>query len=166
MSTDQMPQYEDRPRAREMRGPKLTFTPRLIASACIGGLLLIGIIVMLTRGSAKQSASSTTTASESVPVAPQESATVEQVSALMNSLKKHILVPSDMPQVMQITNPEELIKKDVFFVGSEMDDVLMVFSKAGKAIIYSPKRDLIVNVGPVQIEPDATVKAPEEKTER
>jgi hypothetical protein len=52
---------------------------------------------------------------------------------------------------MQITNPEELIRKDAFFTGSTSGDILLIYKNARKAIIYSPSRDIIVNAGPVQV---------------
>ncbi|MCU0660002.1 MAG: hypothetical protein MUD00_00045 [Candidatus Pacebacteria bacterium] len=36
-----------------------------------------------------------------------------------------------------------------FFKGAQKGDKLVVFPTTGKAIIYSPERDIIVNVGPV-----------------
>jgi hypothetical protein len=42
-------------------------------------------------------------------------------------------------------------KEQPFLAGSQNGDILMVYTGIGKAIVYSPARDLIVNVGPVQM---------------
>jgi len=72
-----------------------------------------------------------------------------QVKSLVNKVGKLILLPEGTPAIFDIKDPMTLIPQQAFFVGSEKGDQLLVYPQIGKAIIYSPKRNLIVNVGPV-----------------
>ncbi|MDB5187772.1 MAG: hypothetical protein JWO50_292 [Candidatus Kaiserbacteria bacterium] len=74
----------------------------------------------------------------------------EQSRMLIASVSKHMLLPSnETPEVYEIKDPATLAKQQVFFADAQVGDELLVFSQAGKAIIYSPGRDVIVNVGPI-----------------
>ncbi len=69
--------------------------------------------------------------------------------ALLDKVKGMMILPNEDPAIFIIQDPESLIKQQPFFVGSQKDDRLLLYPKAGKAIIYSPSRNIIVNVGPI-----------------
>jgi hypothetical protein len=67
------------------------------------------------------------------------------------AIAKKILLPKDRiaPRVAIVTDPVLLTEEQEFYRGAEAGDVLVVFEESRRAIIYSPRRDIIVNVGPV-----------------
>lgn len=74
----------------------------------------------------------------------------KDIDDLVVKVSKHIILPpSDSPVVFDVTDPVELVKNQTFFIGSETGDKLLIYPIQAKAIIYSPRRDVIVNVGPV-----------------
>lgn len=147
------PQQVERP----MQRSRPSFRGIAIGIICI--LLSAALIYVLMSGDSSTVVEQTQPQQPTAPVTETElkqaasPESVEQVQAVLQGLAKHILLPSQAPQVMQIMNPDELIQKDPFFTGSESGDVLLIYKDAGKAIVYSPRRDIIVNVGPVQVEP-------------
>jgi hypothetical protein len=60
-----------------------------------------------------------------------------------------ILPKGEEPVMATITDAAALIKEQPFYAGSKNGDVVLMYQKALKAIIYSPERDIIVNVGPI-----------------
>lgn len=72
-------------------------------------------------------------------------------SAYIEAIGKKILLPKDNvpPRIAVITDPALLTGEQEFYRGAEAGDVLVVFETSKRAIIYSPRRDIIVNVGPV-----------------
>ena len=136
--------------------PRRGLSIRMMLSIGIALLLCAALIYILTRGD------STTVIEQKkegqTPISGQELAQTTSTQAtvdpekILTGLRKHILLPDGTPQMMQINNPDELIQKDAFFKGSETGDVLLIYREAGKALVYSPQRDIIVNVGPVQVD--------------
>ncbi len=69
---------------------------------------------------------------------------------LIQQVSKHMLLPTDEePVIFDVTDPQALVSQQAFFNGAEKGDRLLVYSKVAKAIIYSPSRDMIINVGPI-----------------
>ncbi|MBU6370614.1 MAG: hypothetical protein KGH93_00520 [Patescibacteria group bacterium] len=79
-----------------------------------------------------------------------------QVSDLIAKVGKLVILPSDeQPIVATINDAATLVKQQAFYTGAENGDVVIVYQKAAKAIVYSPSRNIIVNVGPVFQQPAA-----------
>lgn len=73
-----------------------------------------------------------------------------QVKELIAKVGKLIILPiGEEPVVAFINDAEALIKDQVFYKGAKNGDAVLVYQKASKAIVYSPDRNLIVNVGPI-----------------
>jgi hypothetical protein len=73
----------------------------------------------------------------------------------INRVSKLIVLPKEeTPVIATITDASALMVKEPFYTGSENGDVVLMYQKALKAIIYSPGRNIIVNVGPVYIPPE------------
>lgn len=93
---------------------------------------------------------------------PEARAKAETVK-LVKEVKKLMLLPeSDVPAVFDIQDPTLLASQQAFFVGAQKGDKLLVYPQIGKAIIFSPSRHIIINVGPVtfdQAKNSAGVKA-------
>jgi len=78
-------------------------------------------------------------------------------SNLIKKLAKHILLPKDeKPVIATINDAASLAKDQIFYKDAENGDVVFVFQKAAKAIIYSPDRDIIINVGPIFLQDKQT----------
>ncbi len=70
---------------------------------------------------------------------------VQRVGELM------ILPQGEDPAIYNIDNPDVLKKEQAFFANAEKGDKLLLYPKNSKAIIYNPTRNIIVNVGPINI---------------
>ncbi len=69
---------------------------------------------------------------------------------ILGKVSKLIVLPNgEEPVVATITDAAALVKEQPFYVGSQNNDVVLMYQKALKAIIYSPERNIIVNVGPI-----------------
>ncbi len=73
-----------------------------------------------------------------------------QVKELIANVGKLIILPTgEEPVIATINDAAALIKDQVFYKGAKNGDVVLVYQKASKAIVYSPDRNVIVNVGPI-----------------
>jgi len=78
-----------------------------------------------------------------------------ETAALIKEVSKYMILPADdQPAIFDITDPAQLSAQQAFFADAIQGDKLLVYSKTAKAIIYSPSRKLIVNVGPVTFDQD------------
>lgn len=76
-----------------------------------------------------------------------------------------LLLPAGKPTLLTVADPEALAAQQPFFRGSIAGDKLLIYKDAGKAILYSPARHLIVNVGPITADGAAKTPATGEQTE-
>lgn len=84
-----------------------------------------------------------------------------QLQAVLAKLATHMVLPTgEVPQIGQIDDPVQAAKTQPFVAGAQKGDLLIVYVKALKAIVYSPSRDLIVNVGPVSMNNQAPAGTP------
>lgn len=74
---------------------------------------------------------------------------------LVSQVSKLMILPDETPAIFNIQDPEKLVSQQLFFKGAEKDDKLMVFQKAGKAVLYSPSKNKIINVGPITFDQPA-----------
>jgi hypothetical protein len=73
-----------------------------------------------------------------------------QVKDIIAKVSKLILLPTgEDPVVATINDAATLSKDQAFYKGSKNGDIVLVYQKAAKAVIYSPDRNIIVNVGPI-----------------
>ena len=84
-----------------------------------------------------------------------------QIADLIAKVGKLVILPSgEQPVIATITDAASLIKTQAFYSGAINGDVVLVYQKAAKAIVYSSSRNLIVNIGPVIVQqPAATSTA-------
>jgi len=91
------------------------------------------------------------TVKNAVPVASEMEQA--QVKELIAKVSKLIILPTgEEPVVATINDAAALVKDQIFYKGAKNGDVVLVYQKASKAIVYSPERNIIVNVGPVVLE--------------
>ena len=72
------------------------------------------------------------------------------VAETVAAVGKLIVLPQgETPVAFEISDPTFLSGKEPFFAGAEKGDILLIYQKTGKAIIYSKARNVIVNAGPL-----------------
>ena len=91
--------------------------------------------------------------------------TEAQIADLITAVRRHIILPEDEePLVATIVNVDELIAEQPFYLGASNGDILMIYGSVAKALIYDPRADRLVNVGPVEIQQDANATVPADTT--
>lgn len=76
----------------------------------------------------------------------------ELAKQVLVKLRKHIVLPVDPePTVATIIDAEKLKKQNTFYQKAE-NGYHLVLTK-DRAILYDPKRDIIVDIAPVQLQP-------------
>lgn len=88
-------------------------------------------------------------------VKSNKSEVINQSDLILKISKLVILPTGEEPAVATINDAPSLIKEQVFYKNAINGDIVLVYQKAAKAIVYSPSRNIIVNVGPVYL-PDNT----------
>lgn len=75
----------------------------------------------------------------------------DNAETYLKALSKIMWLPKEdkAPRVFQVTDPDILVEEQSFYDGVEVGDVLIVFDKSMKAILYSPRRGVIINTGPI-----------------
>lgn len=82
----------------------------------------------------------------------EESKKIQEITEKVGKLM--LLPEGETPVLAAINDVETLAKEQAFYVGSQNGDIVLVYKQALKAIIYSPTKDIIINVGPVTVEPE------------
>lgn len=66
-------------------------------------------------------------------------------------LSKLIILPtSEKPTILTVKDADKL-KAQKFYAGAHDGDLTFVYTKASKAILYRPDKNIIVNVAPVNV---------------
>ncbi len=73
-----------------------------------------------------------------------------QIASVVSSIGKLMIVPKGTPVLATVKDVSKLKKQQTFFRNAQNGDNLVIFPQSGRAVIYSPSRNLIVNVGPVK----------------
>ncbi len=75
----------------------------------------------------------------------------KELAAAVEAVSRHIILPQgDQPVLATVTDAKTLISQQAFFAGAVNGDQLLLFPGSLKAVLYSPSRNVIVNVGPIQ----------------
>lgn len=83
----------------------------------------------------------------------QPQLTEQEVQSVVRGVGKLIRLPEgEEPVIASIIDVDQLVATQPFYEGAENGDFLLIYPQAAKAIIYSPKRNIIVNVGPIIID--------------
>jgi hypothetical protein len=79
-------------------------------------------------------------------------ANLASVAVIQQLVARHMLLPTgEQPELATVTDATRL--QTPFLRQAHNGDKLLVYEKAGQAIIYRPSLDRIVAVGPVSIQP-------------
>ncbi len=112
----------------------------IIISSC---LLLVGFILFLYQRK---------------NISP-ELKTQKETEEILKDLSGLFIVPEEEPLIFTISDIDSLVKDQLFFNNAQNGDVLFIFPKAVKAVIYSPSRKVIVNVGPISFDQEAIAES-------
>ncbi len=74
---------------------------------------------------------------------------------LLGLVGKVMVVPQEETTMLEVNNADQLKSQQAFFKDVQNGDVLFIFPKALKAVIYRETGNMIVNSGPLQTEQPA-----------
>lgn len=78
----------------------------------------------------------------------------KQVKELVSTVSRHILLPSEMPQIVAIANVDQLKIDQPFFRSAMNEDQLLVYPS--RVILYRPSTDQIVDVAQIRTNTQAS----------
>ena len=122
--------------------------------------MIFGIIFVLSAIGAAWSFAgkriATSSSSDRAAEIDQEEAQKE-IDELVEQVSKHILLPKDEePVIATVVDARALVKEQPFYHNVRNGDKLLIYPNTLRALIYSPERDILVNVGPVQVQQNIT----------
>lgn len=78
-------------------------------------------------------------------------ANVQETIKVVDEVGKIIVLPqNEQPQVATVSDVKKL-KEQAFFAQAKNGDIVLIYTKAQKAILYDPKLKKVVEVGPINI---------------
>lgn len=81
----------------------------------------------------------------------QQKLAQEQIQATVDKVSKLMILPKELPQVLVLQDVAKIKAQQPFFKDAEDGDQVLIYSST--AIVYSPSKNKIVNVGPVTRDP-------------
>lgn len=88
----------------------------------------------------------------------------KEAKDLLGKVARLYLIPTgEEPTVATVSDPLKL-KDQAFFSSSQKDDKVLIFTEAGKAVLYRPSIDKIIEVAPINNN-KKDAKPPEKTTE-
>ena len=88
------------------------------------------------------------------PENPQEDqlAIQKEIEDVIEKIGNHLILPEgETPTMATVVDAATLIEEQPFYRNTIDGDKVLIYTQNQQAIIYSPSRDIIVNVGPVVI---------------
>lgn len=122
-------------RAEKAAGGKVKLAALVVALilVAIGGWMILG------QGTAK-------------PIVAKDGKLTETQSREVKSrVEKLIKTPQEEPVMAVVTAADSLIKEQPFYQGVSNGDILLIYPQSGKAILFSATKNMLLNVGPVQV---------------
>lgn len=92
------------------------------------------------------------------PEAQQEAIAKEREDILAKVGKLMILPEDEEPTVASVDDAEVLAQYQPFFRNASNGDKVILYVKSGKSIIYSPEKNIIVNVGTISVQGNNATK--------
>ena len=75
----------------------------------------------------------------------------QEVKSIVAKVSRLILLPEDEIPTIAIVTDTNILKGQEFFAKAQKGDQVLVYKNAGKAILYRPTSNIIVNVAPINI---------------
>ncbi len=73
-------------------------------------------------------------------------------AAVLAAVEKHLVLPKEEEPIIAVVADAAALKKEqAFYANVENGDIVLVYQQNKRAIVYSPDRDVVVNVGPLII---------------
>lgn len=83
----------------------------------------------------------------------------KEVNDLAAKVSRHIILPQgEIPLAITVVDAVGLAKSQPFFEDAQNGDKVLVYYKAQKVFLYSPSRDVVLNVGPLIIISTSTIE--------
>jgi hypothetical protein len=83
-----------------------------------------------------------------------------QVNATIAEVGKLITLPTDEQPTVATVTDASVVKSQPFFTNAENGDIVLIYTKAQKAILFRPSANIIVEVGAVNINQASATPAP------
>ncbi len=81
----------------------------------------------------------------------------DEIKSLIDRVSRLYLVPKgEEPTIATVSDPE-VLKDQSFFTLSEKGDKVLIFKNAGRAILYRPSIDRIIEVAPIKNESETNI---------
>jgi flagellar basal body-associated protein FliL len=81
-----------------------------------------------------------------------QAAAVAGVSNIIDDVGKLIVLPEDEEPTIATISDVEKLRDQLFFVNAKNGDKVLIYAKAGKAILYDPVEKKIVEVAPINVD--------------
>ena len=144
-----------RPPTLSRMSPFLYLRRRWLA---VSGIAVLSIVILLLIVWRHGSPQSQIPALESV----EDQAKSDEMTTLLKRVGRHFLIPEGAdPVVATVLDAPALAKEQLFFQHAVNGDKLLIFRGSIQAVLYSPSRDIIVNVGPVEQPQSPSALAPQ-----
>lgn len=75
-----------------------------------------------------------------------------EVNRIVKLVGKLMALPGDESPTLATVQDKDKLKDQPFFANTKNGDVILIYTKAKKAIVYREKEDKIINVGPISID--------------
>lgn len=146
--------------------PKASMTKAKIATYAIGGLVLAGILAVgghyiyvhvWTVSPFEPSPGTpeaTTSAESAAAAAATETKTSNATSTLsqaeiVSRVQKLMLVPQGEDPVLAAVSDPSALSDQAFFKNAKIGDIVLMYAKARRAILYDPANDKVIEVAPI-----------------
>ncbi|MFA5737099.1 MAG: hypothetical protein WCX70_00350 [Candidatus Paceibacterota bacterium] len=73
----------------------------------------------------------------------------KEIEEITSAVSKLMILPEEKPQIATVVDPDSLVEEQPFYEGVEKGDKVLFYAEAKKAVVYSPKKNIIINAGPV-----------------
>lgn len=88
----------------------------------------------------------------------------KEAQDLLSRVAKIYLIPTgEEPTIATVSDPNAL-KDQAFFIGSQKGDKVLIFSKAGRAVLYRPSINKIIETAPINSSTNDQNKILQEQT--
>ena len=90
-----------------------------------------------------------------------------EIEEVVSQVSRHLLLPQgEVPTLATIIDAATLAQEQAFYQNASDGDKLLIYLQNQRAIIYNPKQDIIVNVGPIVVDtPTQNVSSLDETVE-
>lgn len=95
--------------------------------------------------------------------------TNEEVKSLVSKVSQLYLIPSNEDPTIATVSDPSILKDQSFFNLSEKGDKVLIFNKTGKAVLYRPSINKIIEIAPIKNSAlssnNSSPVSPQEKTQ-